>query len=62
VSYDPDGEELAIDDDIAIEALGPFHDARPSGSAWRTDLERAPFNKTGLRAWLSSVITPPESD
>lgn len=37
--------ELALEDDTAIEALGPFFDARPARSAWRSDPENAPLGR-----------------
>lgn len=45
MSPDEDGEEVAFDDEVPIEALAPFHDARPARRAWRADPERAPVGR-----------------
>lgn len=39
------GEEVAIDDDGAVETLAPFYDARPVRQAWRNDAAAAPIGK-----------------
>jgi hypothetical protein len=45
MSFEDDRDGVAFDDDIPLEALAPFHDARPPRNAWRSAVEEAPSGK-----------------